>query len=73
MRKPPFCICKNKGADQLSSFRTADQHLAAKLICVFVFEYAKIRFSHDAAHYPCHTLFKNASGPGALDLHFTLH
>ena len=22
-----------------------------QLICVFVFEYAKIRFSHDAAHY----------------------
>ena len=30
---------ENKGADQLT----------AKLICVFVFAYAKIRFSHDAA------------------------
>ena len=24
--------------------------VTAKLICVFVFAYAKIRFSHDAAH-----------------------
>ena len=24
--------------------------VTAKLICVFVFGYAKIRFSHDAAH-----------------------
>ena len=25
MRKPAFCICQNKGADQLRSTRTADQ------------------------------------------------
>ena len=24
--------------------------VTAKLVCVFVFAYAKIRFSHDAAH-----------------------
>ena len=34
-----FCS-ENKGADQLT----------AKLICVFVFAYAKCRFSHDAAY-----------------------
>ena len=27
MRKPAFCICENKGADQLCSNHTADQHL----------------------------------------------
>ena len=27
MRKPAFCICENKGADQLCSNRTADQCL----------------------------------------------
>ena len=27
MRKTAFCICKNKGADQLCSNCTADQHL----------------------------------------------
>ena len=27
MRKPAFCICKNKGADQLRGNRAADQHL----------------------------------------------
>ena len=27
MRKPAFCICKNKGADQLRSICTADQRL----------------------------------------------
>ena len=26
MRKPDFCPCKNKGADQLCSYCTADQH-----------------------------------------------
>ena len=33
---------ENKGADQLSG--------PAKLICVFVFAYAKSRFSHNEAH-----------------------
>ena len=27
MRKPAFCICKNKDADQLRGSREADQHL----------------------------------------------
>ena len=27
MRKPDFCLCKNKGADQLLSIRKADQRL----------------------------------------------
>ena len=27
MRKPAFCICKNKDADQLGGNREADQHL----------------------------------------------
>ena len=27
MRKPEFCLCENKGADQLCSNCTADQHL----------------------------------------------
>ena len=27
VRKPDFCLCKNKGADQLCSYCTADQRL----------------------------------------------
>ena len=27
MRKPAFCICKNKDADQLRGYREADQRL----------------------------------------------
>ena len=27
MRKPAFCICENKDADQLRGNREADQHL----------------------------------------------
>ena len=34
---------ENKGADQLP--------VTAKLICVFVFAYAKTRFSHDVVHF----------------------
>ena len=34
---------ENKGADQLRG-------VTAKLICAFVFAYAKSRFSHDRAH-----------------------
>ena len=38
-----YYLCsENKGADQLCGY--------AKLICAFVFAYAKSRFSHDAAH-----------------------
>ena len=36
MRKPAFCVCKNKGADQLrgthAAYRTADQHICFCLI-----------------------------------------
>ena len=35
-----YLCSENKGADQFT----------AKLICEFVFAYAKSRFSHDAAH-----------------------
>ena len=38
MRKPAFCICENKDADQLRGNREADQRLCfAKLINAFVF------------------------------------
>ena len=43
-----FYTCsENKGADQLCGAVT----VTAKLICVFVFAFAKIRFSHDEAHF----------------------
>ena len=32
MRKPTFCICENKGADQLHGNRAADQHLCFRYI-----------------------------------------
>ena len=32
MRKPDFCICENKDADQLSDNREADQHLCFRYI-----------------------------------------
>ena len=32
MRKPAFCICKNKDADQLCSNLAADQHLCFRYI-----------------------------------------
>ena len=32
MRKLPFCICKNKGADQLLGSRAADQGLCLRYI-----------------------------------------
>ena len=40
---------ENKGADQLRGYR-----VIAKLICVFVFAYAKSQFSHDAAQMKFH-------------------
>ena len=42
---------ENKGADQLRGDREAGLRLCvtAELVCVFVFAYAKNRFSHDAA------------------------
>ena len=32
MRKPDFCLCENKGTDQLSSNCTADQHLCFRYL-----------------------------------------
>ena len=32
MSKPAFCICKNKGADQLRDNHAADQHLCFRFI-----------------------------------------
>ena len=32
MSKPAFCICENKGADQLRHNRAADQHLCFRFI-----------------------------------------
>ena len=32
MRKPAFCICENKGADQLRGNREADQRLCFRYI-----------------------------------------
>ena len=32
MRKPTFCICENKGADQLRGYREADQRLCFRYI-----------------------------------------
>ena len=32
MRKPAFCICKNKGTDQLCGNHAADQHLCFRFI-----------------------------------------
>ena len=32
MRKPAFCICKNKGADQLHGNPAADQRLSMPLL-----------------------------------------
>ena len=40
---------ENKGDDQLC--------ITAKLICVFVFAYAKSRFSHDAAQIQTSTFY----------------
>ena len=36
MRKPAFCICENKDADQLRSYCAADP-VTAQLISAFVF------------------------------------
>ena len=45
-----FYLCSEyKGADQLRGYREADLRLWAKLICVFVFAYAKSWFSHNEA------------------------
>ena len=50
-----YLFSKNKGADQLCSYCPFVQPLCfvtvtAQLICVFVFAYAKMWFSHDEAY-----------------------
>ena len=47
MRKPKFCVCENKGADQLSSNCDADQRLCFRysdstipLLCKFLLRLA---------------------------------
>ena len=37
MRKPSFCICENKDADQLRGSREADQHLCFRYIDTVIF------------------------------------
>ena len=45
-----YYLCsENKGAVQLRGYR----EVTTKLICMFVFAYAKSRFSHNAAHMIC--------------------
>ena len=56
MRIPAFCICKNKGADQLHSNHAADQRFCFRYIDstipLFHIPNAKFqdRFSRNAAH-----------------------
>ena len=45
--------------------------VTAKLICVFVFAYAKSRFSHDAAHFKL-DLILNLAHVSLLVLFFSL-
>ena len=41
MRKPTFCICENKDADQLRGNREADQHLCFRYIDTFLIPNSK--------------------------------
>ena len=61
MRKPAFCICENKEADQLCGNREADQRLCFRYIDIVQFLYflntkfptwgnPEDRFSHNEAH-----------------------
>ena len=50
--------------------------VTAKLICVFVFAYAKSRFSHDAAHLQCgiNEVVEKVLSPSQIQFSFkTLH
>ena len=40
--------------------------VTAKLICVFVFAYAKIRFSHDEAHIKPHRMIIHVASVGKI-------
>ena len=46
MRNYTICVAKTKAV-----ISCAVSAVTAQLICVFVFAYAKIRFSHDASHF----------------------
>ena len=48
MLEKRYCIIRVAKTKALISFA-----VTAKLICVFVFAYAKCWFSHDAAHFIC--------------------
>ena len=65
-----YYLCsKNKGADQLRRYREA---VTAKLICVFVFAYAKPWFSdHDTSHFKpdIHTFYSRDTFHSLPDLH----
>ena len=58
MRKPAFCICKNKDADQFSGNREADQRLCFRytdstiplLPKSEISSLSEDRFSHNEAH-----------------------
>ena len=45
MRKPAFCICENKGADQLHSNRAADKSLCFRYIDSTIPLLSKSKFS----------------------------
>ena len=57
MRKPDFCICENKGADQLCGNRTTDQRLCFRHIIqnfkpVAIFCGYTVRFVSDLVGNP---------------------
>ena len=55
-----YYLCsENKGADQLRGYREAQ-------ICIFVFAYAKSRFSHDEAHIKVSMRGSKVHGPGGI-------
>ena len=60
MRKPAFCICENKDADQLCGNRTADQRLCFR--CIDVLPKSEISslslFSVDVQPGSCETWLK---------------
>ena len=49
MRKPTFCICENKDADQLRGNREADQRLCFRYIDSAIHLLSKFELS---SHYP---------------------
>ena len=58
MRKPAFCMCENKGEDQLCGIIAADQPLC---FCYIVQSLYFLNFKHLAIFYGCTAQF-------ALDL-----